>query len=74
MLFSGDHLWGTPDGKRLSASPEVCWYSWPEQVRSLERLLDYRFEWVLPGHEGRFHATSPAAMRRELERLIAAVR
>ena len=41
---------------------------------SLERLLDFRFEWVLPGHEGRFRAASPAAMRRELERLIASVR
>ena len=48
----------------------ACWYSWPEQVRSLERLLDYRFEWVLPGHGGRFHAATPAAMRAELERLL----
>jgi glyoxylase-like metal-dependent hydrolase (beta-lactamase superfamily II) len=39
-------------------------------VRSLERLLDFRFEWVLPGHGGRFRASSPAAMRAELERLL----
>jgi len=74
FLFTGDHLMGTEDGTGLHASRGVCWYSWPEQVRSLERLLDYRFEWVLPGHDGRFRASSPAAMRRELEQLIAAVR
>jgi len=74
FLFSGDHLMGTEDGSALYASRGVCWYSWADQVRSLERLLDFRFEWVLPGHEGRFRASSPAAMRRELERLIASLR
>jgi glyoxylase-like metal-dependent hydrolase (beta-lactamase superfamily II)/ferredoxin len=69
-LFTGDHLWGTEDGSALSASRAVCWYSWAEQRRSLERLLDYRFEWVLPGHGHRFHAASPQAMRAELEGLL----
>jgi glyoxylase-like metal-dependent hydrolase (beta-lactamase superfamily II)/ferredoxin len=71
-LFTGDHLWW--DGGRLAMSRGVCWYSWPEQVRSLERLLDYRFEWVLPGHGRRWHAPSPAVMRAELERLLNEVR
>jgi glyoxylase-like metal-dependent hydrolase (beta-lactamase superfamily II) len=71
-LFTGDHLWGSEDEPgRLAASRSVCWYSWAEQTRSMERLLDFRFEWVLPGHGRRHHADSPAAMRRELERLIA---
>ncbi|HET8646375.1 MAG TPA: MBL fold metallo-hydrolase [Vicinamibacteria bacterium] len=74
FLFSGDHLMAAEDGSRLVASRSVCWYSWPEQVRSLERLLDYRFEWVLPGHGGRFRARSAAAMRAELERLLARLR
>jgi glyoxylase-like metal-dependent hydrolase (beta-lactamase superfamily II) len=26
------------------------WYSWSEQIKLMERLLDARFEWVLPGH------------------------
>ena len=73
FLFTGDHLMGTEDGRGLHASRGVCWYSWTEQVRSLRRLLDYRFEWVLPGHGGRYRAPSAAAMRAELERLIAAV-
>ena len=74
VLFTGDHLMGTEDGARLYASRGVCWYSWPEQVRSMERLLDFDFEWVLPGHGGRFRADSPAAMKRELERVIARMR
>lgn len=74
FLFTGDHLMGTEDGRRLHASRGVCWYSWPEQVRSMERLLDFEFEWVLPGHGGRYRAESPAAMRREVERVIAAMR
>ena len=69
-LFTGDHVWGSEDGERLEASRSVCWYSWPEQRKSLERLLDYRFEWILPGHGNRFHAASPRVMRAELERLL----
>jgi len=74
FLFSGDHLMGTEDGRQLHASRGVCWYSWPEQVRSMERLLDFEFEWVLPGHGGRYCAESPAAMRQELDRVLARMR
>lgn len=74
FLFTGDHLMGTEDGRQIHASRGVCWYSWPEQVRSMERLLDFEFEWVLPGHGGRYRAESPAAMRQELERVLARLR
>jgi glyoxylase-like metal-dependent hydrolase (beta-lactamase superfamily II)/ferredoxin len=70
FLFTGDHLWGTDDGLHLGASRSVCWYSWPEQIRSIERLLHFEFEWVLPGHGRRFRAANAAAMRAELERLL----
>jgi len=70
FLFTGDHVWGSDDGEGLSASRAVCWYSWAEQRRSLERLLDLRFEWVLPGHGRRFRATSAAVMRAHVERLL----
>lgn len=66
-LFSGDHLWA--DGDRLGMGRGVCWYSWPEQKRSLRRLLDYRFEWVLPGHGRSLHLPA-ARMRAEVEALI----
>jgi glyoxylase-like metal-dependent hydrolase (beta-lactamase superfamily II) len=70
FLFTGDHVWGSEDGQGLSASRSVCWYSWSEQRRSLERLLDLRFEWVLPGHGRRFRARSAAAMRAAVEGLL----
>lgn len=73
FLFTGDHLWGSSDGTRLEASRSVCWYSWSEQVRSIERLLAFDFEWVLPGHGGRFHAPR-ASVRGALEDLLRRVR
>jgi glyoxylase-like metal-dependent hydrolase (beta-lactamase superfamily II)/ferredoxin len=70
FLFSGDHLWWSPAYQSLYASPNVCWYSWTEQTRSMERLLDYEFEWVLPGHGRRAHGTF-AEMRNQLIDTIA---
>jgi glyoxylase-like metal-dependent hydrolase (beta-lactamase superfamily II)/ferredoxin len=49
-LFTGDHLWWSRNRKTLNASRSVCWYSWEEQTRSMERLATYDFDWVLPGH------------------------
>ncbi len=69
FLFGGDHLWWSEQRGRLHASPDVCWYSWPEQVRSMERLQEFRFEWVLPGH-GRRHQASPEEMRHSLRKCI----
>ncbi len=64
--------WPGP-GRRghLVAFRDANWYSWPETIRSMERLLDHSFEWVLPGHGERYRAESPEAMRRELERCVA---
>jgi hypothetical protein len=36
----------------------------------MERLLDYEFEWVLPGH-GDIHHTDAPLMRRQLEECVA---
>jgi glyoxylase-like metal-dependent hydrolase (beta-lactamase superfamily II)/ferredoxin len=65
-LFTGDHLAWSPARGTLTAFRSVCWYSWSAQTRSMERLLDYRFEWVLPGH-GRIHGDTFEGMRRHLE-------
>ncbi|HKP12494.1 MAG TPA: MBL fold metallo-hydrolase, partial [Blastocatellia bacterium] len=73
FLFSGDHLWWSPAYQSLYASPNVCWYSWTEQTRSVERLLDYEFEWVLPGHGRRANGTA-AEMRRQLLDAVARMR
>lgn len=68
-LFTGDHLAWSPARKALTAFRTACWYSWPAQTRSMQRLLDYRFEWVLPGH-GRIHHAPAVEMRAELERCV----
>jgi glyoxylase-like metal-dependent hydrolase (beta-lactamase superfamily II)/ferredoxin len=73
-LFSGDHLWRSGSSGRLHASRGVCWYSWAEQTRSMERLLRHRFEWVLPGHGRRWRAPSAEVMRAEIEALIGRMR
>jgi glyoxylase-like metal-dependent hydrolase (beta-lactamase superfamily II)/ferredoxin len=72
-LFSGDHLWWSAGYDGLNASQSVCWYSWTEQIRSVERLLDYQFEWVLPGHGRRVHLSS-TLMREQLETCVARMR
>ena len=69
FLFTGDHLAWSPERQTLTAFRSACWYSWTEQIKSMERLLDYEFEWVLPGH-GRIHHDTGANMRKHLERCI----
>jgi glyoxylase-like metal-dependent hydrolase (beta-lactamase superfamily II)/ferredoxin len=69
-LFTGDHLAWSESRGHLYAFRSACWYSWSEQIRSMERLLDYRFEWVLPGH-GRPVQLNADEMHASLERCIA---
>jgi glyoxylase-like metal-dependent hydrolase (beta-lactamase superfamily II)/ferredoxin len=69
FLFTGDHLAWSPARETLTAFRSACWYSWDEQINSMERLLDYSFEWVLPGH-GRIHHDTPDAMHAHLERCV----
>ena len=69
-LFTGDHLAWSPERQTLTAHRDVCWYSWKEQTRSMEKLLPYRFEWILPGH-GRMHHAPAEEMHEMLERCVA---
>lgn len=69
FLFTGDHLEWNRDEHRLGAYRDYCWYSWTEQTRSMGRLLDYSFEWVLPGH-GQRVCLPAEQMRRELASLV----
>lgn len=69
FLFTGDHLAWSQTRKTLTAFRSVAWYSWPEQIRSMKKLLHYDFEWVLPGH-GDMHHDTAANMRVHLERCI----
>jgi glyoxylase-like metal-dependent hydrolase (beta-lactamase superfamily II)/ferredoxin len=73
FLFTGDSLHYSRGLGQLSAFRSVCWYSWEEQTRSLEALLDLSFEWVLAGHGDR-HRAPAAWMRASLQRLVEAMR
>jgi glyoxylase-like metal-dependent hydrolase (beta-lactamase superfamily II)/ferredoxin len=69
FLLTGDHLAWSPKRKTLIAFRDACWYSWAEQTKSMHKLLDHDFEWVLPGH-GRIHHGSRDEMHSQLERCI----
>jgi glyoxylase-like metal-dependent hydrolase (beta-lactamase superfamily II) len=69
-LFTGDSLAWDFAADDLTAHRHVCWYSWPEQITSLRRLLDQRFEWVLAGHGGS-KGLPAAEMNRRLGALLA---
>jgi glyoxylase-like metal-dependent hydrolase (beta-lactamase superfamily II) len=73
-LFTGDSLSWSRTRQDLEAFRDVCWWSWPEQARSLERVAELaRFEWVLPGHGGRGHRPADE-MHDRLVRLVGRMR
>lgn len=69
FAFTGDHLAYSPELNQLVAFRNACWYSWKEVKRSMDRLSTYHFEWVLPGHGRRFHATREM-MRLEMQKCL----
>ncbi len=69
FLFTGDHLAWSYRLKQLYAFRRHCWYSWSELVKSMGKLTDYSFEWVLPGHGRRYRADAET-MQRELSKCI----
>lgn len=67
FLFTGDHLaWSAYLG-HLYGFRRFCWYSWSEQIKSMKKLTNYPFEWVLPGHGRRYHSNNMAT---ELQKCI----
>jgi glyoxylase-like metal-dependent hydrolase (beta-lactamase superfamily II) len=68
-LFTGDHLAWSDRYGHLIAFRRENWYSWEETIRSMERLREYRFEWVLPGH-GRQAHIGAGAMAAEIDRCV----
>jgi glyoxylase-like metal-dependent hydrolase (beta-lactamase superfamily II)/ferredoxin len=68
FLFTGDHLWWNPHTQSLEAPTRLIWRKWA-LIDSLQKLLDYRFEWILAGHGDRVHLSS-AEVRVQLEALI----
>jgi glyoxylase-like metal-dependent hydrolase (beta-lactamase superfamily II)/ferredoxin len=72
-LFTGDHLRWNPRTQTLGGGRSVCWYDWTAQTDSMARLVDYPFEWILPGHGQRYHA-DPAAMKTAMTEAVARMR
>lgn len=56
-LFTGDHLWWDPASGELGAPRQLVW-NHEQLIRSIEKLLDHRFEWVLAGHGDRIRLPS----------------
>lgn len=69
VLFTGDHLAWSLRQERLIAFRNACWYDWGVQTGSMEKLRDYRFNRVLPGH-GAPAALDYPAMAEALEACI----
>ena len=69
FLFTGDHLAWSNYLQQLIAFKEHCWYSWDELKRTMSKLTNYKFQWVLPGHGRRYHA-SFETMQQELNRCL----
>jgi len=69
-LFTGDSLAWSFETNDLEAYSDYCWFSWAEQIKSLRRLLDYRFEWVFAGHGGS-HYVPADEMQARLAALVA---
>ena len=68
-LFAGDHMWWSRKRNSLTTARDVTWYSWDEQIRSMQKLTSYDFEWVIPGHGGRIHLQR-SEMKKQLNNLI----
>jgi glyoxylase-like metal-dependent hydrolase (beta-lactamase superfamily II)/ferredoxin len=68
-LFTGDHLAFDRETKTLEAFRNHCWYSWPEQIKSMEELSRHSFSWIFTGHGDRTHMQADE-MHSHLMRLI----
>ncbi len=69
FLFTGDHLAWSPAMGQIQAFRRYCQYDWGELARSVERLTEFRFEWMLPGHGYRCRFDAEA-MKGELARCL----
>jgi glyoxylase-like metal-dependent hydrolase (beta-lactamase superfamily II) len=68
FLFSGDHLWWDRDLQQLG-TPETLVWDDAQLEESVRTLLNYSFEWVLPGHGERLHLQRHD-MKDAIEKLI----
>lgn len=69
FLFSGDHVAWSPERGHIYAFRDAYWHDWRELRRSMARLAEHRFEWILPGHGRRCHFPANR-MRAEMRRCL----
>ena len=74
VLFTGDSLAWDPDRDDLWAERFVCWWSWADQLDSLERLARHRFAQIIPTHGAISPTIDAQEMRDRLSRLVASLR
>jgi glyoxylase-like metal-dependent hydrolase (beta-lactamase superfamily II) len=70
FLFTGDHLEFDKEQGKLRAYKDYCWFDWKTQTESMRKLLDYEFEWVLPGH-GQWVKVTRVEMKAMLKECVA---
>ncbi len=68
FLFSGDHLWWNRDIQQLGTPENLVWND-AQLEKSVKKLLNYSFEWLLPGHGDRIRLPQ-REMQSSLEQLI----
>jgi len=75
LLFTGDSLSWDPRRQSLHAFRRACWYSWPEQTASLDRLATsgLSFDRLFAGH-GWSHDAAAATFSREIRELVRRMR
>ena len=61
-----------PQGNWMVDSPRFNRYL-KEQIKSIEKLINYNFEWILPGH-GRSYHLAVATMKAELIEFVESVK
>ncbi len=74
VLFTGDSLSWDPDLDDVWAEKFVCWWSWADQLDSLERLTNHHFVRIVPTHGAISPALDAQEMRDRLSLLVAALR
>jgi glyoxylase-like metal-dependent hydrolase (beta-lactamase superfamily II)/ferredoxin len=68
FLFSGDHLWWDRDLRQLGTPERLVWDA-AQLERSVKKLRNHSFDWVLPGHGERVHLR-PSDMQKAIDHLI----
>lgn len=55
-IFTGDHLAYSRRLGHVGAFHNACWYSWPEQIKSMQKLENYKnVRSIFPGHGRIYH-------------------